>query len=31
MGTQADLGLIQQALAVLEKDIKNLRKQGDRK
>jgi len=31
MGTQADMGLVRQALDVLEKEIKNLRKQGDRK
>jgi len=31
MGTQADMGLVRQALGVLEKEIKNLRKQGDRK
>lgn len=31
MGTQADMGLVRQALDVLEKEIKNLKKQGDRK
>ena len=31
MGTQADMGLVRQALDVLEKEIKHLRKQGDRK
>jgi aspartate aminotransferase-like enzyme len=30
MGTQADMGLVRQALDVLEQEIKNLRKQGDR-
>ena len=31
MGTQADMGLVRQALDVLEQEVKNFRKQGDRK
>jgi aspartate aminotransferase-like enzyme len=31
MGTQADMGLVRQALDVLEREIKSIRKQGDRK